>query len=116
MRILIPFPEDYTCFTHSVSYPVGNIVGVGGYLGLVGGRRMMNHETMGLWILKDCQTQDWVNETIVFPRWAESGYAVPFCIIHTDKLLLQSSRLSRQNPAYMGVILYNMRSEIVFHE
>ncbi|CAN6695775.1 unnamed protein product [Malus baccata var. baccata] len=105
MRILIPLPEDYTCFTRSVSYPVGNIVGVGGYLGLVGGRRMMNHETMGLWILKDCQTQDSVNETIVFPRWAESGYAVPFCIIHTDELLLQSSRLSRQNPAYMWVIL-----------
>lgn len=82
----------------------------------------MNHETMGLWILKDYQTQDWVNETIVFPSWAESGYAVPFCIIHTDELLLQSSRLSRQNPAYTGVILYNMksksfrRSEIVFHE
>ncbi|TQD90889.1 hypothetical protein C1H46_023568 [Malus baccata] len=82
---VIPLPEDYTCFTHLVRYPVGNIVGVGGYLGLI-----------------------------------ESGYAVPFCIIHTDELLLQSAGLSRQNPAYMKVILYNMnneslrRSDIVF--
>ncbi|KAB2606745.1 F-box protein [Pyrus ussuriensis x Pyrus communis] len=73
---VIPLPEDYTCFTHLISYPVGNIVGVGGYLGLI-----------------------------------ESRYAVPFYTIHTDELLLQSSGLSRQNPACMKVILYNMKNE-----
>ncbi|CAN6692509.1 unnamed protein product [Malus baccata var. baccata] len=105
---VIPLPEDYTCFTHLVRYPVGNIVGVGGYLGLIGDRSMMKNEIMGLWILKDYEKQNW------------SGYAVPFCIIHTDELLLQSAGLSRQNPAYMKVILYNMnneslrRSDIIF--
>ncbi|XP_068339097.1 putative F-box protein At5g52610 [Pyrus communis] len=108
---VIPLPEDYTCFTHLVSYPVGNIVGVGGYLGLIGDRSMMKNEAMGLWILKDYENLNWVKEIIVFPRWAVSGYAVPFCSIHTDERLLQSSGLSRQNPACMKVILYNMKNE-----
>ncbi|BFG34331.1 hypothetical protein CerSpe_206050 [Prunus speciosa] len=103
----IPYPKDYNCFPHLVSY----IIGVDGRLALVADEQLMGQDLMGLWILRDYQNQVWLKETITLPFvWREVGYPLPCCTIHTGELLFQSSGLSRHHPAYMREHLYNMKT------
>ncbi|CAN6559741.1 unnamed protein product [Malus baccata var. baccata] len=119
----IPLPEDYDYRIHGINDKLGNIFEMEGCLALIGDKQLRQMNTMELWILKDYQNQVWVKETITFPfSWTELGYPVPFYTIHTSELLLlQSSRLLRQDSSEARVLFYNLksrsfRSECVFPE
>lgn len=119
----IPLPEDYDYRIHGINDKLGNIFEMEGCLALIGDKQLRQMNTMELWILKDYQNQVWVKETITFPfSWTELGYPVPFYTIHTSELLLlQSSRLLRQDSSEARVLFYNLksrsfRSESVFPE